>query len=102
LSDVRKSISFCRVIGMPILGLVENMGPFQCPCCGKPLALFKSGGGEATANRMEVPFLGTLPFDSQVVKACDSGQPKDLWDSGGAFTEAMAGIAKKVVGSLSP
>ena len=101
LSDVRKSISFCRVIGMPILGLVENMGPFPCPCCGKPLALFKSGGGEATASRMEVPFLGTLPLDPQVVKACDSGQPKMLWDSGAAFSGAMAGIVQKILGSLS-
>jgi ATP-binding protein involved in chromosome partitioning len=101
LSDVRKSISFCRVINMNILGLVENMGPFPCPCCGKPLALFKSGGGEATANRMEVPFLGTLPFDPQVVKACDNGQPKQLWESGAAFTDAMAGIVQKIVGSLS-
>ena len=101
LSDVRKSISFCRVIGMPILGLVENMGPFPCPCCGKPLALFKSGGGEATAVRMEVPFLGTLPLDPQVVKACDSGQPKVLWDSGAAFSEAMKGIVQKILGSLS-
>jgi ATP-binding protein involved in chromosome partitioning len=101
LSDVRKSISFCRVIGMTMLGLVENMGPFPCPCCGKPLALFKSGGGEATANRMEVPFLGTLPFDPQVVKACDSGQPKGLWESGAAFSDAMVGIVQKIVGSLS-
>jgi len=101
LSDVRKSISFCRVINMNILGLVENMGPFPCPCCGKPLALFKSGGGEATANRMEVPFLGTLPFDPQVVKACDNGQPKQLWESGAAFTDALAGIVQKIIGTLS-
>jgi ATP-binding protein involved in chromosome partitioning len=101
LSDVRKSISFCRVIGMPMLGLVENMGPFQCPCCGKTLALFKSGGGQATASQMEVPFLGTLPFDPQVVKACDNGQPKVLWESNTAFIDGMAEIVRKIVGSLS-
>jgi hypothetical protein len=50
---------------------------------------------------MEVPFLGTLPFDPQVVKACDNGQPKALWESGAAFTDAMAGIVQKVVGSLA-
>jgi ATP-binding protein involved in chromosome partitioning len=101
LSDVRKSISFCRVIGMTILGLVENMGPFPCPCCGEPLALFKSGGGEDTAGRMEVPFLGTLPFDPKVVKACDRGQPRELWDSGAAFSDAMTGIVQQIVDSLS-
>ncbi len=74
LSDVRKSINFCRVINMTVLGLIENMGPFECPCCGETLSLFKSGGGKTTATQMEVPFLGTLPFDSAVVKACDAGE----------------------------
>jgi len=101
LSDVRKSINFCRVINVAILGLIENMGPFQCPCCGQTLTLFKSGGGQATASQMEVSFLGTLPFDSQVVKACDSGQPMALKKSASAFTAAMADIVGKIVESLS-
>jgi len=101
LSDVRKSINFCRVINLAILGLVENMGPFACPCCGETLTLFKSGGGQVTANQMEVPFLGTLPFDPQVVKACDKGQPMGLNQSAAAFSAAMADIVKKIVESLS-
>ena len=56
LSDVRKSINFCGVINMEVVGLVENMGPFECPCCGKTLALFKSGGGETTAEKWGFPF----------------------------------------------
>ncbi len=101
LSDVRKSINFCRVINLAILGLVENMGPFACPCCGKTLTLFKSGGGEATAGQMKIPFLGTLPFDPQVVKACDSGQPMGLNQSAAAFSAAMVAIVKKIIESLS-
>jgi ATP-binding protein involved in chromosome partitioning len=101
LADVRKSINFCRVINLAILGLVENMGPFQCPCCGKTVTLFKSGGGRSTADQMEVSFLGTLPFDPQVVKAGDSGQPMALKISAAAFAGAMTDIVGKIVESLS-
>ncbi len=101
LADVRKSINFCRVINVAILGLIENMGPFQCPCCGQTLDLFKSGGGQVTANQMDVSFLGTLPFDSQVVKACDTGQPMALKKSAAAFTAAMTDIVGKILESLS-
>lgn len=75
LSDVRKSINFCRAVQMDMLGLVENMGPFPCPCCGKTIEIFKSGGGIKTAKQMDIEFLGTLPFDPLVVKACDAGNP---------------------------
>ncbi len=97
LSDVRKSINFCRVINMQAVGLVENMGPFECPCCGKTMALFKSGGGEITADKMGVPFLGTLPFDPKVVKTCDAGKAVDLKSSAPSFMAALEGVAEKIV-----
>ncbi len=102
LSDVRKSINFCRVIQMELLGLVENMGPFACPCCGETLSLFKSGGGQATAQQMKVPFLGTLPFDAQVVQACDAGQPLRLQSDAAAFMSALDGVVAKITAALSP
>ncbi len=49
LADVRKSISFCRIVGMGILGLIENMSGFVCPHCGEKLELFGFGGGESLA-----------------------------------------------------
>lgn len=101
LSDVRKSIKFCSVINMAIVGLVENMGPFECPCCGKTLSLFKSGGGQATATKMEVPFLGTLPFDSKVVKACDAGEPMMLQNDASPFIAAIDQVVEKIIQSLS-
>lgn len=97
LSDVRKSINFCRVIHMDAVGLVENMGPFECPCCGETLALFKSGGGRATAAEMEIPFLGTLPFDPKVVKACDAGEAVRLESSAPAFMAAVASVVEKIL-----
>jgi Mrp family chromosome partitioning ATPase len=97
LSDVRKSINFCRVVKMDAVGLVENMGPFECPCCGKPLALFKSGGGKATAETMGVKFLGTLPFDPQVVKTCDAGQAVDLPSCAPSFMAALENVAGNII-----
>ena len=96
LADVRKSINFCRTIQMKIMGLVENMGPFSCPCCGKTISLFKEGGGQRTASQMDVPFMGTLPFDPQVVKAFDGGTPFELKLAAADFIDALAQIVEKV------
>lgn len=101
LSDVRKSINFCRTIHMDILGLIENMGPFACPCCGETLSLFKSGGGRTTADQMGVPFLGTLPFDTHVVQACDAGQPARLQSEAEGFISALDDVVVKVKKSLA-
>jgi len=75
LADVRKSINFCKRIEMQMIGLIENMGPFGCPHCGEQIALFQSGGGIDTAQKMGVDFLGSLPFDPDVVTDCDRGTP---------------------------
>jgi len=75
LSDVRKSITFCRNLNLPIIGVLENMSGFVCPKCGEQTDIFKSGGGEQMAMQMNVPFLGRIPIDPQIVRACDSGQP---------------------------
>lgn len=75
LSDVRRCISFCRSLNLPVLGVLENMSGFVCPKCGERIDIFKSGGGENMAKQMGVPFLGRIPIDPQIVQACDSGQP---------------------------
>jgi len=73
LADVRKSISFCKTVGMKILGLIENMSGFTCPHCGEKLELFGYGGGERTAKEAGLKFLGRIPFDLNVVSCGDSG-----------------------------
>jgi ATP-binding protein involved in chromosome partitioning len=72
--DVRKSISFCRQLHVPVLGVVENMSGFACPKCGEVTPIFRSGGGRQIARDMRVPFLGSIPVDPQIAEACDSGQ----------------------------
>ena len=74
-ADVRKSISFCRALKLPVLGVVENMSGFVCPHCKKTTDIFKTGGGERMAQGMGVPFLGCIPLDAAVGASCDDGRP---------------------------
>jgi len=74
-ADVRKSITFCRQLSLPVLGVVENMSGFVCPKCGTVTDIFKAGGGERMASDMGVPFLGRIPIDPAVGEACDDGKP---------------------------
>jgi len=75
LSDVRKCITFCGQLNLPVLGVLENMSGFVCPKCGENIDIFKSGGAQRMAEQMNVPFLGRIPIDPQIVQACDSGRP---------------------------
>ena len=73
LADVRKSLNFCRQVGMEVVGIIENMSGYVCPECGHHADIFKSGGGEALALEFNVPFLGRMPIDPLVVAAGDDG-----------------------------
>jgi len=75
VDDVRRSVTFCRQLGNPILGIVENMSGFVCPNCKTTHDIFNSGGGEALAKEMGVPFLGRIPMDPEVVRSGDEGYP---------------------------
>ena len=75
LSDVRKSINFCKKLNLDIFGVVENMSGYACPHCGETIDLFGSGGGEKTAGQFGLRFLGRIPFDPNLVKAEDVGAP---------------------------
>ncbi len=65
VSDVRKELSFCRKVGIGVLGVVENMSGYVCECCGEQTNLFGKGGGEVMAQEFGVKFLGRIPIDGQ-------------------------------------
>jgi len=75
IADVRRSISFCEKVSMPVVGIIENMSGLICPHCGDRIDLFKTGGGEALAREMGVPLLGSIPIDPQIVTCGDGGIP---------------------------
>ena len=73
VDDVRRSVTFCRQLSTPILGIVENLSGFVCPSCGAVHDIFSAGGGERLAAETGVPFLGRIPIDSEVARSGDDG-----------------------------
>ena len=73
VDDVRRSVTFCRQLGNPILGIVENLSGFACPDCGSVHHIFSTGGGERLAEEVQVPFLGRIPIDPEVTRSGDDG-----------------------------
>lgn len=73
--DVRKCISFCQHLNLPILGIIENMSSFICPYCHQKIEIFKGRGGQQIAREFDVPFLASIPIDPDLACACDAGKP---------------------------
>ncbi|MBN1127636.1 MAG: Mrp/NBP35 family ATP-binding protein [Chitinispirillaceae bacterium] len=92
--DVRKSIDFCRKLGLPVTGVIENMSGFVCPHCGNSTPIFGSGGGEAMATQAGVPFLGKIPLLLDFVTLGDSGKP--VAGSGTAAADAVGSIVERI------
>lgn len=91
--DVRKSISFCKELKVPVIGVVENMSGFRCPSCGKVTDIFMTGGGRRLAEERGVPFLGAVPIDPLIVRSGDGGYPMAGVDqsdeTGGRFKDIV-------------
>jgi len=73
ISDVRKEITFCRKIQLPILGIIENMSGFVCPHCEECTNIFSSEGGRLLAEEQDIPFLGKIPIDPLLTNCCEMG-----------------------------
>lgn len=97
LADVRKSINFCKTVKMEIFGLIENMSGLECPHCGKMIEIFGSGGGERTAKKMGVDFLGKIPFDPNIVSCGDEGSAFQEIFKDSPVTEAFYRIADRMM-----
>lgn len=97
LADVRKSINFCRQVKMDILGIVENMSAFLCPHCAKEIDLFGSRGGELLAQRENIPLIGRLPIDPEVVRQGDAGRVTAVLDKELPFGRAFNALVDEVV-----
>lgn len=100
LADVRKSITFCRQVNLPVLGVVENMSGFVCPHCGKTADIFKSGGGEEMAEELGVPFLGRIPIEPAMVDSGDRGKPYMQHYYGSKTAEAFDLIVTHILDSI--
>lgn len=93
----RRAILISRKAGVPVLGVVENMGMFVCPDCGEPAAILRSGGGKAMAEKMGVPFLGTIPMDVRVSSALDNGKPFVMFEPELEASKVVLSIADMII-----
>ena len=97
LADVEKSLSFCRELKLPVIGLVENMSGFVCPHCEEKSDIFKSGGALKLAEKTGVSLIAKVPLDPRVVMAGDDGQPHLLSCPDSKCSEELRKVATAVV-----
>jgi ATP-binding protein involved in chromosome partitioning len=90
---VRKSVTYARDLGIPVLGIVENMSRYRCPSCGEEHELF-DGDTEAMCAALDVPLLGRIPFDRTLARTFDKGQP--LLDATYPTIQRFGEIAERI------
>ena len=95
--DVRKCLTFCKQLNLPVLGIIENMSGFVCPHCQKRTDVFTGQGGRQTAIDFGVPFLGSIPMDPAVAQACDAGRPFIDFDKDSPTAQALAHVFEPLI-----
>ncbi len=96
LLDARKGLKMFEKVGIPIIGIVENMSIHICSKCGHEEHIFGSGGGDRMAKDYEVEMLGALPLDIKIREQCDGGKPTVVADPDGRVAEIYRAIARRV------
>jgi ATP-binding protein involved in chromosome partitioning len=100
VGDALRGVKMFQRVGVPVLGIVENMSWFECPHCGKPSAIFGSGGGERLATSLELPLLGQVPLYPRVMEGGDGGLPIVTADAGSSAARALAAIAGRIAATV--
>ena len=96
LLDARKGLKMFEKVGIPILGIVENMAIHVCSQCGHAEHVFGSGGGHTMAKDFDVEYLGGLPLDIRIREQADSGRPTVVADPDGPIATTYRQIARRV------
>jgi ATP-binding protein involved in chromosome partitioning len=98
LIDARRAVDLFGKTAVPVLGLIENMAGYQCPHCGEASDPFGSGGAEAAAAALGIPFLGRLPLSASLREASDAGQPPAAGDgpAAAAFRQLATALLERL------
>ncbi len=96
LLDARKGIKMFEKVGVPVVGVVENMSIHICSKCGHEEHIFGTGGGQKLCADYNIPFLGALPLDLQIRQEADGGTPTVVADPDGRIAAIYREIARKV------
>ncbi|MCZ4304222.1 iron-sulfur cluster carrier protein ApbC [Zoogloeaceae bacterium G21618-S1] len=101
LLDARKGVKMFEKVGVPILGVVENMSLHICSNCGHESHIFGTGGGQKMCDDYNIAFLGGLPLDMQIRTEVDAGRPTVVAEPDGRIAGLYREIARKVAGSVA-
>ncbi|MBA3671370.1 MAG: Mrp/NBP35 family ATP-binding protein [Gemmatimonadaceae bacterium] len=101
VGDALRGVKMFQRVGVPVLGIVENMSWFECPHCGKPSALFGSGGGERLAKMVELSLLAQIPLYPRVMEGGDSGAPIVISDATSAASRALGHMTAGVQSAIA-
>ena len=101
VGDALRGVKMFERVGVPVLGIVENMSHFECPHCGKPSAIFGSGGGQRLADETGLPLLGQVPLYPRVQEAADRGSPIVTADANSSAARALIAITGRVVDAFA-
>lgn len=96
LLDARKGLKMFEKVGIPILGIVENMSTHTCSECGHTEPIFGTGGGKKMCEDYQVEFLGALPLDIRIREHTDAGKPSVVAEPEGHIAETYRLIARRV------
>ncbi|XP_035677040.1 cytosolic Fe-S cluster assembly factor NUBP2-like [Branchiostoma floridae] len=101
IATIRKELNFCRKMGVPVIGIVENMSGYVCPCCQERTNIFSSGAGERLAREYSVPFLGRIPIDQHLVQCCEEGSSIFKSHPESPAASALLQVAQAVMGEVT-
>jgi ATP-binding protein involved in chromosome partitioning len=101
LIDARKGLKMFEKVGIPIIGIVENMSIHICSNCGHEEHIFGAGGAEKMCKDFNAEFLGALPLDIRIREQTDSGKPTVVADPDGRSAEIYRRIARRVAVKIS-
>jgi len=96
LLDAKKGLTMFEKVGVPILGLVENMAVYCCPNCGHTEHIFGADGGKKMAEQYKLDYLGALPLNMSIREQADSGRPTVVADPDGEIAAIYKAVARQV------
>jgi ATP-binding protein involved in chromosome partitioning len=99
--DALRGAKMFQRVNVPVLGIVENMSWFECPHCGKPTAIFGTGGGKRLADELELPLLAEIPLYPRVHEGGDRGTPIVVAEPDASASRALRGLADRIVNALA-
>ena len=100
VGDALRGAKMFERVGVPVIGIVENMSYFESPETGKPMAIFGTGGGRRLADELKVPLLGEIPLYPPVLEGGDRGTPIVVSDASSSAARRLSEIAMSIAESF--